>query len=163
MPRSYKIIGTLMNHCKDAGVWGDSTRLNNASRGHENHDLRNNDQALNTQAGQEIRHDKTLSPGVQSRIVSYRRFLEQRRYKPIQVWFGIFLLSIRAGNGMLSRELTSKTIATGQYQRVYPTRGYLFEGQKGGPYSYASARASHETSRCQSGLVEESNFAYLTT
>lgn len=271
-----------MNHCKTAGVWVDSTRLNNASRGQENHDYRNNDQALITQPGQEIRHDKTLNPGVQSRIVSYRRFLEQRRYasSTVKTYLGLVrhffaahpdrkwdaftradiedynhrafivkeksystqnqfinaiklfyqvheieglvpdtierprkgfhlpevltksevgqllgglgnlkhrallslvyacglrigealalvpadlrleerLLYVRGAKGQKDRRvpLAGKILELiSQYQRAYPSRAYLFEGQKGGPYSYASARQVMKRAVIKTGLSEK--------
>ena len=68
------------------------------------------------------------------------------------------ILYVRGAEGQKDRRvpLAGKILdIIGQYQRVYPTRDYLFEGQKGGPYSYASARQIMKRAVVKAGLSEK--------
>jgi integrase len=65
------------------------------------------------------------------------------------------LLYVRAGKGRKDRRvpLAGKIVELlGQYQAAYPSQEYLFEGQKGGAYSYTSARQVMKRAVAKAGL-----------
>lgn len=83
------------------------------------------------------------------------RIGEALALRPADLRLNERLLYVRGAKGHKDRRvpLAGKIVALlEQYQKAYPSQEYLFEGQKGGPYSYTSARKVMKRAVAKAGL-----------
>jgi integrase/recombinase XerD len=143
MPHSSELTGELMEHCKTAGIWVDATSLP---------EVLTKDEVGKLLGGLgNLKHRTLLSLVYACGL----RIGEALTLRPADLRLAERLLYVRAAKGRKDRRvpLAGKIVELlDQYQTAYPCKEYLFEGQKGGAYSYTSARQVMKRAVTKAGL-----------
>ena len=143
MPHSSELTGELMAHCKTAGIWVDATSLP---------EVLTKDEVGKLLGGLgNLKHRTLLSLVYACGL----RIGEALTLRPADLRLAERLLYVRAAKGRKDRRvpLAGKIVELlDQYPTAYPCKEYLFEGQKGGAYSYTSARQVMKRAVTKAGL-----------
>jgi site-specific recombinase XerD len=143
MPHSSELTGELMTHCKTAGIRVDATSLP---------EVLTKDEVGKSLGGFGNLKRWTLLSLV---YACGLRIGEALTLRPADLRLAERLLYVRAARGRKGRRvpLAGKIMELlDQYQMAYPCREYLFEGQKGGAYSYTSTRQVMKRAVTKTGL-----------